>query len=100
MSDNFKERLAQRKRAEEAAKAERRKEKLESALMARGAKLRSWRMLAGFQQVQLAKNLGVHWNTVANWENGTVIPRWALEKLVALGWPESETLVSIGGNHG
>jgi len=78
------------------ARLEKRKARLEEALFQRGSRLRSWRILSGYTSKALGHAMGVHWNTITGWEDGAVIPRWALQKLLELGWPAEEMMVNIG----
>lgn len=41
------------------------------------ATLRRLRLRAAMAQVDLAAAIGVHWNMVQRWENGTFLPRLA-----------------------
>jgi DNA-binding XRE family transcriptional regulator len=71
--------------------------KLAKKLAARGQLLREWRTLAGHSMVGLANELGVHHNTIANWEDGGTIPNWALGRIVEMGWPSSEARLPLNG---
>lgn len=68
--------------------------RLSRMLKYRGMRLRTWRTLSGHTQEEVASILRVHVNTVYNWEKGAVIPRWAIDKLIEMGWPRDDTLVS------
>lgn len=50
-----------------------------------GDKLKHCRKIKGWTQEQLARNLGVSWNTVQRWESGKTLPSpLAMEKLQEL----------------
>jgi len=50
-----------------------------------GDKLKHCRTIKGWTQEQLARNLGVSWNTVQRWESGKTRPSpLAMEKLQEL----------------
>lgn len=68
--------------------------RLSKLLKYRAMRLRAWRTMSGYTQEEIASVLRVHVNTIYNWEKGAVIPRWALDKLIDLGWPRDETMVS------
>lgn len=71
-------------------------EKIKLALQLRGDKLRRWRIMNGFSLAELGRLTGKHPTTVFGWENGAVIPRSALVKLVDAGWKADEAIVNIG----
>lgn len=75
--------------------------RLQRLFRARGVKLHEWRKLQGHSMAGLARAIGVHQNTIANWELGeTTIPHWAILKLVDMGWSKKEAMLDLGANNG
>lgn len=69
--------------------------RLKRKLISRGKLLREWRMIAGHSMVSLSRELGVHWNTISNWEGGSTIPFWAIKSLVKMGWPKNQANLNM-----
>ena len=71
--------------------------RLKKKLHARGQMLKEWRIIRGISRTEMSRNIGVHWNTIAAWEDGGVIPRWAIERFIDMGWPQEQAFVAING---
>lgn len=71
--------------------------KLKRKLKRRGMLLKEWRILSGHSMVGIAREMGVHWNTISNWESGGTIPSWALQMLIDMGWSANDAYLNLHG---